>query len=361
MNLFFDARFIRTDFHDSMSRCSTELANAIYKITPVTFIICDEKQLKFLPEGADYVKIHTPTSISEPFTALVLNKYKPDVVFTPMQTMGSLGRNFKLIVMLHDLIYYHHRTPPAQFNWLIRLGWRLYHATYIPQRITLNSADGVGTVSETSKREILEAKLTKRPIFVLPNAPRDLAQFLKNPVEAKAEPKNLVYMGTFIGYKNVEALIAGMEFLPGRTLHLLSPITEKRKDELKKRIPKNARVIFHNGVSDEVYAALLADNAVLVTATRYEGFCLPVAEALALGVPAVVSDLEILHEVAGDGALYFGCNKPQEFAERIKELDSQKRVKQLARAGKKQMDTYSWDKTAAILLKIAKSLVSNKL
>ena len=357
MNLFFDARFIRTDFHDSMSRCSTELANAIHKITPVTFIISDEKQLDFLPTGAAYVKIHAPTSVREPFTALLLNKYKPDVVFTPMQTMGSLGRKFKLIVMLHDLIYYHHRTPPAQFNWLIRLGWRLYHTTYVPQRITLNSADAVGTVSETSKKEILEAKLTKNPVFVLPNAPRNLAQFLSEPVKAEAKPKNLVYMGTFMGYKNVEALIAGMEFLPGRTLHLLSPISAKRKLELERGIPKGAEVIFHNGVSDEAYAALLANNAIFVSATRYEGFCLPLAEALALGVPAVVSDLEVLHEVAGGGALYFGCNKPQEFAERIKELDSQKRMDEVIKTGKEHIAHFSWDKTAAILLKTAKEIM----
>ncbi len=356
MNLFFDARFIRTDFHDSMSRCSTELANATYKITPVTFVICNEAQLTFLPEGAPYVKIHAPTSAREPFTALILNKYKPDVVFTPMQTMGSLGRKFKLIVMLHDMIYYHHRTPPAQFNWLIRLGWRLYHATYIPQRLTLNNADVVGTVSEASKKEILEAKLTKRPIFVLPNAPRDLAQFLKKPVEETVAPKNLIYMGTFMGYKNVEALIAGMEFLPGRTLHLLSPISAKRKLELKKGIPKDAKVVFHNGVTDEEYAKILADNAVFVSATRYEGFCLPLAEALALGTPAVVSDLPVLHEVAGEGALYFGCNKPQEFAERVKELDSSRRAIQVAKSGKKHISQYSWNRTAAILLETAKKL-----
>lgn len=359
MNLFFDARFIRTDFHDSMSRCSTELANATYKITPVTFIICNEKQLAFLPADAPYVKIHAPTSVREPFTALLLNKYKPDVVFTPMQTMGSLGRNFKLIVMLHDLIYYHYRRPPAQFNWLIRLGWRLYHATYIPQRLTLNNADAVGTVSEASKKEILGAKLTKKPVIVLPNAPRDLAQFLQKPIEVKAGPKNLVYMGTFMGYKNVEALVAGMEFLPGRTLHLLSPISAKRKTELERGIPKGAKVVFHNGVSDEEYARILASDAVFVSATRYEGFCLPLAEALALGVPAVVSDLAVLHEVAGEGALYFGCNKPQEFAERVKELDSGKRATQVAKAGKQHISEYSWDKTAAILLKTAKGLTKS--
>src|SRR5688500_2278243 len=122
-------------------------------------------------------------------------------------------------------------------------------------------------------------------------------------------------MGTFFGYKNVEALIAGMEFLPARTLHLLSPISENRRGELENRVPKGANVVFHNGVSDKEYAMLLADDAVLVCATRYEGFCLPLAEALALGVPAVVSNLDVLHEVAEGGALYFGCNKPQEFAE----------------------------------------------
>ena len=359
MKLFFDARFIRVDFHDSMSRCSTELAAAITTLTPVTFIIHDKAQLALLPSGADYIKIHATTSIKEPFTALLLNKYKPDVVFTPMQTMGSLGRKFKLILMLHDLIYYHYRTPPKQFSPLIRLGWRLYHATYLPQRITLNNADAVATVSEASKKEILEARLTKRPVIVMPNAPRDLAQFLEEPARMNASPKNLVYMGTFMGYKNVEALIAGMEYLPGRRLHLLSPITSARRQELEKRIPNGAEVIFHNGISDEEYAKLLTNDAVFVTATRYEGFCLPLAEALALGVPAVVSDLPVLHEVADGGALYFGCNQPQEFAERVKELDKAAAVQKITKTGKKHISNFTWKKSASILLKTAKELTKN--
>lgn len=361
MNLFFDARFIRTDFHDSMSRCSTELAHAIFTLTPVTFIIHDEAQLKLLPENAKHIKIHPPTSIREPLTAILLNKYKPDVVFTPMQTMGSIGRKFKLIVMLHDLIYYHYRTPPKQFNPLIRFAWRLYHATYVPQRLTLNNADAVGTVSEASKKEILDAKLTKRPVFVMHNAPRDLAQYLKKPIQINAAPKNLVFMGTFMGYKNVEALIAGLEFLPGRTLHLLSPISANRKAELEKRVPKGAKVVFHNGVSDKKYAALLTDDALFVSATRYEGFCLPLAEALALGVPAVVSDLAVLHEVAGEGALYFGRNQPQEFAERVKQFDKETAVKRASQAGKKHMEDFTWEKSAKILYKTAQELANKKV
>jgi glycosyltransferase involved in cell wall biosynthesis len=357
MKLFFDARFIRTDFHDSMSRCSTELGTALANLTPVTFIIHDERQLRYLPEDAKYVKIHKPTSPLEAFTSLILNKYHPDVVYTPMQTMGTMGRKFKIILTLHDLIYYHHRTPPKQFNWLIRLGWRLYHATYVPQRLTLNSADMIATVSERSKHDILAVKLTKKPMVVLPNAPRDLSVYLEKPVIPKAAPKNLVYMGTFMRYKNVEALIAALEFLPGRTLHLLSPISPARKRELRQGIPKNANVVFHNGVTDEAYAQLLADDAVLVTATRDEGFCLPVAEALALGVPAVISDLPVLHEVAGEGALYFGSNQPQEFAERIKELDNPATVKRMVGAGQKHIGHFTWKKTADILHKTALKIV----
>ena len=360
MRFFFDARYIRTDFHDSMSRCSSELGAALAKITPVTFIISDTKQLALLPSGADYIQLHPVTSAREPLTAMILNTYRPDVVFTPMQMMGTMGRRFKVILTLHDLIYYHHRTPPANLSRAIRLGWRLYHTTYLPQRITLNQADMVATVSQASKAEIVKARLTKRPIVVIPNAPRDLAQFLKTPVRLDQPPRDLVYMGSFMRYKNVEALIAAMEFLPDHTVHLLSPITPKRRGELERGIPKNAKVVFHNGVSDQAYAKLLANNAVLVSATRHEGFCLPLAEALALGVPAVVSDLPVLHEVGGNGALYFNCNQPQEFARQVLRLDDSRLRKKVSEAGKRQMRQFNWEDSARTLLEAAQSLTQPK-
>ncbi len=356
MKLFFDARYIRTDFHDSMSRCSAELGNALATITPVTFIISDKAQLSLLPPDSAYVMLHPPTSIYEPFAAFFLNRYRPDVVFSPMQTLGTIGRNFKAILMLHDLIYYHHRTPPKMFNPFIRLAWRLYHASYVPQRLVLNGADMVATVSETSKADILSVNLTKRPMVVIPNAPRVLKAYLTSPVSVRTSPKNLVYMGTFMGYKNVETLIAGMEFLPERILHVLSPITPRRRAELESLIPKGSAVLFHNGVSDEAYAKLLADNAILVTATRDEGFCLPVAEALALGVPAVISDLPVLHEVAGEGALYFNPDSPREFAQQVLKLDDAITIKNVTQKGKEHIAKYSWQHSAALLLQAAKSL-----
>jgi glycosyltransferase involved in cell wall biosynthesis len=356
MKLFFDARYIRTDFHDGISRFSTELAAALSQQAHVTFIICNIDQLKLLPLGVDYVTTHAPTSVLEPFTSLRLNRYHPDVVFSPMQTMGALGRRFKLILTLHDMIYYRHRTPPHQFNPLLRAGWWLYHATYLPQRLALNSADLVATVSQTSKEDILAAKLTMRPVIVVPNAPQQLRQYLDGDV-ATLEPKNLIYMGSFMEYKNVETLIRAMEFLSGFKLHLLSRISPGRKAELEKIVPHGAKVIFHNGVSDKEYAEKLADNALLVSASLDEGYGLPIAEASVLGVPAIISNLPIFHEVAGEGALYFNPTDSADFAKKVQKATKSSNYHELSRAATKQSQKFSWQTSATTLLEAIESLL----
>lgn len=350
MKLFFDARYIRTDFHDGISRYTTELGNALARQTAVTFIISDKAQLKLLPENAEYVALHPVTSWREPLSALWLNKFHPDVVVSPLQTIGSAGKRFKMVLNQQDMTYYKHSSPPPQFGPAVRLAWRLYHLTYVPGRITLRGADLVATVSETSKKEIIAANLTKKPIVVVPNAARDLSEFLPSPPYVIGKPKNLIYMGAFIPYKNAETLIKAMEWLPGKTLHLLSRISPERKAELQKLIPEGATVVFHGGVSDEEYAALLAQDAIMVSASKSEGFGLPLIEAQKLGVACVVSDIDVFHEVGGTAALYADPDDPQNFAAKIASLDDKKLRDELIKKGKKQAASYSWDQSAKALL-----------
>ncbi|QIM19499.1 glycosyltransferase family 4 protein [Leucobacter coleopterorum] len=350
MKVLFDARYIRVDFHDGISRYSAELAAALSQLTPVTFLIHDERQRESLPEGADCLKIHAPTSAKEPWTARVLNRYKPDAVFSPMQTMGAAGRRFGLILTLHDTIYYRHRTPPRDLAWPIRLGWRLFHLSYWPQRLTLNAADVVATVSETSKREFERVRLTKRPIVVIPNAPKLVENQKSGASVAASGPTNLIYMGSFMPYKNVETLIRGMAFLPDHTLHLLSRISPARRAELAALVPLDARVVFHEGVTDEEYERLLRDNAVLVTASKDEGYGLPLAEALTQGVPVVASDLPIFHEVAAGGALYFETTNPGDFALKVRELGDPAVLAEVIARGTEHSKMFSWDRSARILL-----------
>lgn len=362
MRFFFDARYIRTDFHDGISRFSAQLGAAVHALAPgeVTFLIHDERQLEHLPADANWLMFHSNESMLEPIAALRLNKYRPDVVFSPLQTIGTAGRKFKAIVSLHDLIYYRHRQPPTNLAWSVRLGWRAYHLTYWPQRAALNGADAVATVSETSKREILAHRLTKRPVVVVPNAPNDLRALLDGGEATGTTGRNLIYMGSFMPYKNVETLITGMAHLPEYTLHLLSRIRPERRRELEALVPAGARVVFHEGVSDAEYAQLLADDATLVTASLDEGYGLPIAEALALGVPAVVSDLEIFHEVAGDGARYFPAEDAAAFAREVAALSDPAVRAATAAAGRAHMAQFNWERSARILLETARELIAPK-
>ena len=340
MRLLFDVRYIRTDFHDGISRYSAELARAVFAAAPargvdVVFLIHDEAQRALLPAGARTLLVHAPTSALEPFAALRLNRYRPDAVFSPMQTIGSLGRRFGLILTLHDTIYYRHRTPPRDLPWYVRVGWRLFHLSYVPQRLTLNAADVVATVSETSAAEFARVNLTKGPVVVVPNAPQRLAELLPEGAEVVPGAQNLVYMGSFMPYKNVETLLGAAALLPGRRLHLLSRISPARRA---------------GGVTDAEYAALLADHGVLVSASLDEGYGLPVAEALELGVPAVVTDMPIFREVAGDGALYAPGMDAEAFARGIRALDDPARRAEVIAAGTAHIARFDWGRSADVLL-----------
>ncbi|MFT3797696.1 glycosyltransferase [Microbacterium sp.] len=361
MRLLFDARYLRTDFHDGISRYTAELAAATVAAAPsrgveVVFLIHDDAQRAFLPSGARVLKIHAPTALREPFTALLLNRYRPDAVFSPMQTIGSLGRRFGLILTLHDTIYYRHRTPPRDLPWYVRLGWRLFHLSYVPQRLTLDAADIVATVSETSAAEFARVRLTRRPVVVIPNAPQRLAALLPGDASVVPGASHLVYMGSFMPYKNVETLLRAMADLPGRTLHLLSRISPQRRAELSALVPAGASVVFHGGVSDSEYAAVLADRAVLVSASLDEGYGLPLAEALELGVPAVVTDMPIFREVAGDGALYAPGTDAAAFAGAIRSLDDEALRAAVVAAGAEHIARFTWPRSAEALLDALEAL-----
>ena len=353
MKLFFDARYTRTDYHDGISRYSAELGTALAKIADVTFIISEDGQKKWFAKDAKFVKIHAGTSMKEPLTALVLNKYKPDVVYSPMQTIGTAGRKYKAVLTPQDMIYYRHTKPPTFLPAHVRFGWRLYHLTYIPQRLILKGADLITTVSKTSASDLKKANMTKLPITVVYNAPQ---KFSKYPVKHEAIIKNIVFMGSFMPYKNSETLIKGMKWLPGRTLHLLSRISPARQAELEALVPKGSNVVFHNGVSDDEYEKLLANNALLASASLDEGYGIPVAEAMNMGVPTVITDMPVFHEVGADGALYFDPHSPKSFAEAVKKLDDLKLREDQIKKAYKHVGTFSWDTSARELLKAIKTL-----
>ena len=129
-----------------------------------------------------------------------------------MQTMGSWGRKYALVLTLHDLIYYEHPTPPGFLPAPVRVLWRLYHKAFWPQRLLLNRADIVATISSTTAALMAKYRLTRRPVRIVGNAP----QHGHTPRDPGAgADKTLLYMGSFMPYKNVETMVRGMAELPG--------------------------------------------------------------------------------------------------------------------------------------------------
>jgi len=358
MNIYYDARWTRTDFHDGISRYGAGIIQGFKDNNiPITLLIKDKNQLKMLPDNIPYLLVNDPLSIKEFFISKKLNKLGVDAVISPFQIIGTWGRKYSLIVTLHDTIYYLHPQAPTNMALSQRIAWRLFHMAKWPQRILLNSADKVATVSNYSKGNIQKLGLTDREICVIYNAP----SLKKSQMHRSSEKtKDIIYMGSFMPYKNVEVLIKGMAFLPKDfTLHLLSRISDDRKNELEKLIDTDVKVNFHNGVSDDEYIKLLQSAYCLASGSKEEGFGLPIIEAQMIGTPVVCSDMTIFHEVAGDGALFFDFDSPKQFADQVLKLDKPEFLSDLIEKGHKQAEKFSWKQSSKKLYDICIKLKSN--
>jgi glycosyltransferase involved in cell wall biosynthesis len=344
MRILFDCRYTRTDRHDGISRFSSELVRALAERHPVEMLISDKRQLDLLPD-LPWHMISPPTSAREPWIALQVNKLKPDVVYTPMQTMGSAGRRYRFVSTVHDLIYYTNRTPPRNLPSALRLGWRIYHLAWWPQRMTLNRADAVVTVSETTKSLLAKHKLTKHEVVVVPNA----STLPPKVARTKPTTRELVYMGSFMPYKDVDTLAKALHHLPGARLHLMSRARPDDRERLLQLAPPDT-LIFHDGASDEEYAAVLAEATALMSASRDEGFGIPLVEAMGFGTPVAVSDIPIFREIGGAGAAYFPLGDSRGAADAVIELE--RNWEERSRLAREQAERFDWGKSADTLLEL---------
>ncbi|HKU03959.1 MAG TPA: glycosyltransferase family 1 protein [Arthrobacter sp.] len=356
MKIVIDARFTRTDHHDGISRYGASLIAATAKIADVSMLVSDERQLALLPD-VPYTLISSPLSPLELFVAWKVNGLGADVVVCPMQTMGTWGRKYGLILTLHDLIYYEHPAPPGFLPAPVRLLWRLYHKAFWPQRLLLDRADIVATISRTTEALMAKYRLTRRPVRIIANAPQP-AQEPRDP--AAGADKTIIYMGSFMPYKNVETMVAGMAGLPGYTLHLLSRITPQRRAELERIVPRGAAVVFHNGVTDAEYDGLLRRATALVSLSRAEGYGLPLVEAMAVGTPVIASDIPIFREVGSDAAIYVDPESPGQFADAVGQLKDDEHWQDLSRRSMARAAEFSWDESARQLVDAAHEVVAKR-
>jgi glycosyltransferase involved in cell wall biosynthesis len=168
----------------------------------------------------------------------------------------------------------------------------------------------------------------------------------------------LLSLGGIEPRKNLPNLVRGFARLPekGRPALVLAggsvAWNPEGRDALRAalgELPSKAReaIILTGYVGEDEKVALLGGAEALVYPSLYEGFGLPVLEAMACGTPVITSNVSALPEVAGDAALLVDPADPDDIASAIgRLLEGQDLRKDLAVRGRARAASYSWKETA---------------
>ncbi|MFP4099273.1 glycosyltransferase family 4 protein [Coleofasciculus sp.] len=235
----------------------------------------------------------------------------------------------------------------------------------------LTWTDLVITISESSKNDIIEyLNVNPDRIYVTPLASRYSSDNLlipSNPsVNYDFSYPYILFVSTIEPRKNVTTLVSAFNYLKQKHKieHHLILIGQKGWHYKPifaaiENSPWNHHIHHLDYLCDEHVARFYSNADVFVYPSHYEGFGLPVLEAMTLGAPVVTSNTSSLPEVAGDAALLIDPNNPMELAEAILKVISDSQLRQnLIQKGKARAKLYSWERTAQETLNAYKSLLS---
>jgi glycosyltransferase involved in cell wall biosynthesis len=275
-----------------------------------------------------------------------------DVLFATNYIPPSTKK--RLVVTVHDLAFrlYPETAPHANSRWL--------EAT---EEAIARSRE-VLVPSESTKRDLIELypgvadRVTVTPLGVDPEAFRRPSADVVDRVRAKfrIDRPYFLFVGGIEYRKNLHRLVQAFAMTSAEEAlviagapvawnvegwGLLRPTLETMRPERRRR------VILTGYVSDQDKAALMAGAVALVYPSLYEGFGLPVVEALASGTPVLTSDVSALPEVAGDAALLIDPGDVESIADGLRRLSGDEALrKRLAEAGPPRAARFRWDESA---------------
>ena len=284
-----------------------------------------------------------------------------DVVFGP-NFVPPPTRSRRVVLTVHDLAFarFPETAPQATRRWLGRL------------EDSLQRASEVIVVSEQTRRDLLEsfpgpaARLTDR-LTVVPLGV-DTGFFRPSPPEAiETVRRRYAIEGPYIlslagiePRKNLPALIRAFASLSEDLRPALviagpvAPWNPEGWDQVSPvldALPRSIRegVILTGYVAEAEKVALLSGAEALVYPSLYEGFGLPVLEAMACGTPVLTSNVSALPETAGDAALLVDPHDTEAIAGGIARLLTDPELRERLRiAGTARAAAFSWDETARL-------------
>jgi glycosyltransferase involved in cell wall biosynthesis len=272
------------------------------------------------------------------------------LLFSPIPE-APLGSGCRWVVTVHDLIplRFFARFSPA----------RLYNRFYIPQ--VLHQGQHVLCNSQATADDIMHfcgipaAKITPIPLAY----DKATFKFLDLPKQ-----NYFLYLGRMNPYKNVQRVISAFAALPDRReyeLWLAGPPDRRYNPALQRQIAElgiSQQVKFLDYIPYEKLPIVLNQAIALVFPSLWEGFGLPVLEAMACGTPVITSNLASLPEVAGGAAILVDPYDEGAIAHAMAAVAADANLfNHLRDAGLTRASHFSWKKTGQMTVEVLKQFL----
>lgn len=348
MNIAIDGYEANITSRVGIGRFAYEVINRLYaqKAQHHFHVYIPSKPLPHMPKETTNWTYHVVwpkkfwTFIGLPYAII---RDRPDVVFSPTHYIPRWVR-FPRIMAIMDVSY-------LKFPELFRsqdlhklVNWTAY---------SVRHAAKIVTISDFSKDAIIEAYGVPKNRVVVAHPGLSMGQKTIN-----IKPRNTRYIlsvGTLQPRKNFSRLIEAFSRLADKDIRLV--IVGKKGwlfDEIleaPKRFGVSDRVQFLDFVPDEDLPSLYKNAACFALPSLYEGFGLPVLEAMALGVPVVVSNTSSLPEIAGDAGIYVNPEDSEDIAKGLGIALKENQVDRITK-GKVRAKMFTWDNAADQVMKV---------
>ncbi len=286
----------------------------------------------------------------------IIKKYKADI-FLSTDGWLSLRSNVKSLPVIHDLNFFH---LPEYIPWHVRT----YYHHFFPKFI--RKADRIATVSEFSKQDILSLfDVDPNKIDVVYNGANKCFKPIADKDQAPIRKKYahqcpyFLFVGLIHPRKNLAGLIRAFDgFRKSVDSNVKLLIAGSRKwwtHDMQSSYHESVHkedIIFTGRIPDEELYKIMASALALIYPSYYEGFGIPLLEAMYCDVPVIASKATSLPEVGGDAVLYVDPTSVESIkSAMLKVFGSPELRKSLIDKGRVQSEKFTWNKTADLLWK----------